>query len=118
MNPEAADGGGVPLCRLEEIADGGGRDFVLGEGSEQKRVFVLRRGEGFVAYVNSCPHVGTPLNMLPGRFLDRAGRQILCVTHGARFRIADGFCTAGPCQGKSLTPAPVELRRGALVYRG
>jgi nitrite reductase/ring-hydroxylating ferredoxin subunit len=61
-------------------------------------------------YVNACPHRGTPLEMFPDRFLDETRRQLVCSTHGARFRVEDGFCTLGPCRGSGLDPVAVEVR--------
>jgi nitrite reductase/ring-hydroxylating ferredoxin subunit len=77
-------------------------------------IFVIRRGERVFAYENSCPHVGTPLDWIEGEFLDREGRYVQCATHGARFRIEDGVCVAGPCQDDQLEPWPVAVREGAL----
>ncbi len=36
-------------------------------------------------------------------------------THGALFRIDDGRCLAGPCQGDRLEPFPIAVRDG-VVY--
>ena len=47
-------------------------------------------------------------------FLDRERRHLVCATHGAIFRIEDGVCLAGPCQGDQLEPWPVALREGAV----
>jgi nitrite reductase/ring-hydroxylating ferredoxin subunit len=92
------------LCRLDDIPDGGAKSFWFGEGTRRRGIFLLRRGAEIVAYVNACPHIGTPLNFLGDRFLDRNGELILCATHGALFRIPDGFCVRGPCAGARLTP--------------
>lgn len=97
------------LCRLEEIADGGGKGFVLGEGLEAEEYFVIRAGRRLYGYVNSCPHTGVPLEIVPDRFLNADGSHIICSTHGALFRIEDGRCVAGPCAGDCLTPAPIAL---------
>lgn len=78
----------------------------------------MRRGEGVLAYVNACPHIGTPLDTLPDRFLTADGREFLCSTHGARFRLEDGYCVWGPCEGESLTPAPVRVVDGLVVLEG
>jgi nitrite reductase/ring-hydroxylating ferredoxin subunit len=67
-----------------------------------------------VAYENVCPHAGSPLDWLPDRFLDVDRRRILCATHGALFRIADGHCIGGPCAGKSLTPVLIRIADGAI----
>ena len=97
------------LCRADEIAEGGGRGFRLGSGADLRMVLVVRRGGALHAYENACPHLGTPLNFLADRFFDRSGEHLLCATHGALFRVADGFCLAGPCAGKSLKPAAIHI---------
>lgn len=37
-----------------------------------------------------------------------------CATHGAIFRVEDGVCLAGPCQGDQLEPWPVIIREGGI----
>jgi nitrite reductase/ring-hydroxylating ferredoxin subunit len=102
------------LCHVAEIPDGAARGFEFGSGTAREALFVLRRGDRLFAYGNACPHQGTPLNFLPDRFLDRDGRFLLCTTHGARFRIEDGLCVTGPCLGKSLEPAVIEIENGEI----
>jgi nitrite reductase/ring-hydroxylating ferredoxin subunit len=106
---------GQRLCRADEIAEGGGRGFRLGSGPDLRMVLVVRRGGALHAYENACPHMGTPLNFLPDRFFDRSGEHLLCATHGALFRVADGFCLAGPCAGKSLRPAAIRIAGDDVV---
>jgi len=77
----------------------------------------VRRGERAFGYRNECPHVGTPLDWIPDEFMDREGRHLVCSTHGAVFRVEDGRCLAGPCQGDALEPVPVAVRDG-LLYAG
>ena len=105
----------LALCRPDAIGDGEGRGFRFGEGTAQVAVFVIRwRGE-FHAYVNSCPHVGTPLDWLPDRFFDRERGLLLCGTHGARFRPEDGICISGPCVGKRLHKLPVTVTADSVI---
>lgn len=68
-----------------------------------------------VAYLNRCPHIGTPLNMFPEQFLDRSAKYLHCATHGALFEPTDGLCVHGPCVGNHLTPIPalVEAEPGS-----
>jgi nitrite reductase/ring-hydroxylating ferredoxin subunit len=107
----------TPLCRLDEIAEPGGRGFRIGSAGETRAIFVVRQRGRVVAYENSCPHLGSPLDWVPDRFLDLEKRHILCATHGALFRIADGLCLAGPCAGKGLTPVPIRIEAGG-IYLG
>lgn len=102
------------LCRLEEIPDGQGLGFAFGQGESGTLIFVVRQGVRVHGYRNSCPHIGTPLDMVPDRFMTQDGRHILCMTHGARFRVYDGYCFTGPCQGQSLAKVAVAVRDGAV----
>jgi nitrite reductase/ring-hydroxylating ferredoxin subunit len=106
---------GPLLCRLGDIPDGAGKGFWFGGGTTRFGLFLVRQGDAVFAYVNSCPHRNTPLDWLPDRFLDRSGRHLLCATHGALFRIVDGFCLSGPCAGARLQTVAT-LRRGAEIY--
>jgi nitrite reductase/ring-hydroxylating ferredoxin subunit len=107
-----------PLCPLDDIAEPGSRGFRIGSGSETRAIFVVREGGRAVAYENSCPHLGSPLDWVPDQFLDLERRHILCATHGALFRISDGHCLAGPCVGKSLKPVPIRIDRGSIYLGG
>ncbi|MDT8376357.1 MAG: Rieske (2Fe-2S) protein [Mariprofundaceae bacterium] len=59
--------------------------------------FLIRYNGGLHAYRNSCPHMGSPLDWLPGQFFSEGGNQLVCHTHDARFNPADGACISGPC---------------------
>ncbi len=79
-----------------------------------RAIFVVRHGGRVVAYENSCPHTGSPLDWRPGGFFDVAKEHILCATHGALFRIEDGYCLAGPCAGQSLKPVAITIEAGCI----
>lgn len=105
----------VALCRLDEIADGESNGFVLERATGGCiGVIAVRRGARVFLYENVCPHVGSPLDFTPGRFLSADRTRILCSTHGAEFRIEDGHCVAGPCAGDTLTPIACEVRDGTV----
>lgn len=96
------------LCRIEEIPDGDSRGFAAAPGAFTG-LFAIRRGRRVWVYVNSCPHIGLPLDPAPNRFLDAKKREIICSAHGAHFRIEDGECTSGPCYGESLEAVPARV---------
>ena len=106
---------GVVLCRVDEIADGEARGFLVGEGIARRDVVLVRRDGALRAYVNSCPHQGTPLETFPDKFLNEDGSLLVCSTHGARFRVEDGVCVSGPCVGKALTRIACDVRDGVVV---
>ena len=105
---------GLDLCRLDEIADPGGKGFDFREGEAIFMGFGVRQGDLALGYVDSCPHAGWPLAAAPDRYLTRDGQRIFCGGHGALFRIEDGFCVAGSCAGDSLTPWPVDVIDGVV----
>lgn len=104
----------VVLCRLDEIPDGGCKGFMVGEGAARRELFGVRRGERVFIYENSCPHTGGPLDWQPDVFLDIEKKLIQCATHGALFRIEDGYCVHGPCIGKHLAAQPVRVVDGRV----
>jgi nitrite reductase/ring-hydroxylating ferredoxin subunit len=109
---------GDVLCALAEIADPGGRGFIVELAGATREIFVMRRGAAVFGYANDCPHVGTSLDWQPDVFLNVDRTLIQCATHGALFRIEDGVCIAGPCNGERLQPVAVELVAGAVVLAG
>jgi nitrite reductase/ring-hydroxylating ferredoxin subunit len=106
------------LCRLDDIPAPGSRGFTLGQGVEAEEFFIVRDETGVYAYENNCPHRGGLLDWTPDRFLTRDKTHILCATHGAVFRMNDGFCVGGPCVGKSLSPVAITVRDGDVVVGG
>lgn len=113
-----ADAAERVLCRLEEIPDGESRGFAPAAGAFTG-LFAIRRGAQVFVYVNSCPHIGLPLDPAPDRFLDAKRSAIICAAHGARFRIEDGLCTSGPCYGESLEAVPARVdEQGRVIVPG
>jgi nitrite reductase/ring-hydroxylating ferredoxin subunit len=102
------------LCRLDDLADGAARGFAPAPGGFTG-LFAVRQGDRVFIYVNACPHLGTPLDWTPDRFLSADGRRIVCATHGAEFRIADGLCLRGPCLGARLEPVMIEIKDGVIL---
>ena len=92
------------LCRVDEIEpDLGTARFTWFEWDGPERVVIIRRHGDLYAYINRCPHALAHLDHPPGDFFSLDRRHIQCSFHGARFRIDDGHCIAGPCKGCSLS---------------
>ena len=115
MNNPARPLAGVALCPLADLGDPGSRGFRFRVERDLFAGFVIRRGEGVIGYVDSCPHAGWPLAGFAGRYLTRENDLILCSGHAALFKIEDGACVAGPCPGDKLFPWPVEVRDGQII---
>jgi nitrite reductase/ring-hydroxylating ferredoxin subunit len=102
------------LCSLEDIPDPGAISVLVGQGPRALDVIIARRGANVIAFHNTCPHQGTPLETFPGRFLDEEASHLVCSTHGARFRFDDGVCVWGPCEGDRLTSISIDVENGAV----
>jgi nitrite reductase/ring-hydroxylating ferredoxin subunit len=103
------------VCRLADIGCNSARAFAVGGEERVLKGFIIRVGEAVYGYVNRCPHAGHPLDLLPGRFLTPDETLILCSSHGALFEKRTGYCVAGPCAGRTLTPVALEIRDGYVV---
>lgn len=93
------------LCHLHELPEDSARGFP----QDDRNLFVVRKHGQVFVYVNSCPHIGIPLEFLPDDFLDNEKRYIVCANHGALFEIENGDCIAGPCAGQALEAVPFTL---------
>ena len=51
------------LCRVKDIVDGQTRGFPAAPGGFNGLV-AYRAGETVAVWVNSCPHIGTPLDWI------------------------------------------------------
>jgi len=109
-----APASGARLCSAAEVPDGQGREIVFGEGKDAFRVVVFRTGEKVIAYHNCCPHFSLPLNYEPDKFHVFDGDVLMCAHHVAMFRLEDGECFDGPCQGSRLTSIAIRNRNGQL----
>lgn len=106
---------GTRLAHVDDIAENGSRVLTFSEGNTRFEMFLHRRGDLVVAYENSCPHQYLPLDWRPGQFLSSTGDEFICSSHGARFRIEDGYCTLGPCAGAWLRPVRIHIEQGEIL---
>jgi nitrite reductase/ring-hydroxylating ferredoxin subunit len=109
---------GTVLGPLAAVPEGRGREFLFGRGPSAFSMFVVRQGERVWGYLNLCPHFSLKLNQRADEFLNEDGTLIRCTRHFAEFRIADGVCVAGACEGSALDPVPVRVADGQIVIGG
>lgn len=103
------------LCHLNDLPDGGTRGFDPQRGGAGA-LFVVRQGRALHAYVDACPHHGTPMAWRQDAYLNAARDRIVCAAHGAQFEIPTGRCVLGPCLGDALTPVPLTLHDNGEVH--
>ena len=102
----------IHLCALTELAANPAMGFAIKSGGGDLHIFVVRHNDRLYGYINRCPHTSVNLDWLLDQFLDATGKLITCATHGAQFRIEDGYCIHGPCSGESLTPIAISSHDG------
>ena len=90
----------LELCLLSDLKNGEAKGFNVEGAGIAQRLIVVRQGDGVKAYINLCPHIGSRLDGDIGQFLDDEDPTMLfCDSHAALFRIEDGVCVEGPCEG-------------------
>lgn len=76
---------------------------------------LARKNNQIYAYANVCRHVPLTLDLGDGEVASANGTHFLCHHHGARYRIEDGHCEYGPCDGRSLIALEVVVEYGELI---
>lgn len=106
---------GKRLCTLADLGATGAKGVTLGTLPHIREIVVVQTEGGARAYVNRCPHMYSTLETFPDRFLDETREYLVCSTHGARFRVHDGYCVSGPCEGYSLEPVAIRLEGSSII---
>lgn len=95
----------VFVCAVDQLTTGVIRSAHLGHDDSGLPIMalVLRDNTGKVrAYRNLCRHLPVPLDGGTGDLLTEDGVHLVCGTHGATYRLSDGYCVEGPCEGLAL----------------
>lgn len=104
------------LCHVDDLGDPPSKAFLLHfDDGEEVEIFVVRKEGEIFAYINECPHQLLPLNWKDDVFLTLDKSRILCVMHGATFRIETGEVLSGPMPADcALTPVPIVVAEGEI----
>jgi nitrite reductase/ring-hydroxylating ferredoxin subunit len=101
----------ITLCHIDDIHDNQSKGFVI----DGRHAFAVKKYNNIHLYLNSCPHLGVQLEMVPDQFLDSSHSLIMCAMHGALFRIDDGLCISGPCLDQALTSIPFKIENQHIL---
>lgn len=110
-----AAGGNSEVWRGEALGPGQTLRLRLERHGKGIDAFLVNWGGEHHAYVNRCPHAGTPLDLWPNEFFTEDGQYLICSTHGAIFEPGSGVCVEGPCPGARLPRLPVERHGDTVV---
>lgn len=107
---------GKPICSSGYIGEGQAKRVRASQNETILDLVLVRQNGRLHAYANECPHSNGRLNAQSEKFLSRDGSKLMCSYHYAKFRIEDGLCLEGPCEGDSLTAFPVmEMGRDVFI---
>jgi len=104
----------ILLTGVDSITAGSAEEFTVDTPYGPLELFVVHDNQQFYAYENQCPHTGVNLNWQPNQFFDIDNKFLQCSTHGALFRINNGYCVQGPCAGAHLIPIPLKIENGSI----
>jgi len=104
------------LCHITDVADPGAKGFTLKQGRKERLLFIVKKEGQVYAYENECPHARINLEWQEDDFLDMDKQHIQCSVHGALFKIENGDCLGGPCNGTGLTQAKLEVDGEGNVF--
>ena len=104
----------LAVARVDDLASGRTKKFVLTCGGREVEAFVLNHAGTLRAYVNRCCHIPMTMDWVENQFLSEDGAHIQCATHGALYEPASGECIAGPPCGQFLTSVPIQVRDGVI----
>lgn len=102
----------IYLCKLNQIDVNSTKGFSLDVAGKKDKleIFLARNSQGLFGYTNQCPHTLVNLNWQADQFLNYDKNFIQCSMHGALFRVHDGLCIWGPCQGQSLISMNINIK--------
>jgi nitrite reductase/ring-hydroxylating ferredoxin subunit len=101
------------IAMLNEFASDG--TLVL-KVDDRQLVMTLRNGQ-VRAFVNSCPHMGVPLNASGDKITTFDDTLLICTMHGAMFEFDSGNCIGGPCAGRSLQSVDIIVENEAIFIK-
>ena len=107
----------VLVCKAEQLRQGEIIAVKLGSneyGIPREGLVVVDESGTPHCYLNECKHLPIPLDGGSRDFFDAGGRHLFCGTHGAVYRLEDGYCLEGPCEGEALEAIPLSIEDGVV----
>ena len=107
----------LKVIRWQNISqpdEGQAVSFSYSRSGHQESGFAIRFEGHHYAYQNRCPHAGSSLDWVPGRFFSEDGSMLTCQTHGACFDPASGKPMHGPAMA-GLEALPVRFESGNFM---
>lgn len=106
----------LPLAKLEDVS--AAKATIAQVPGRDMTVILIRDKDtdAIKAYVNNCPHQQVPLNEAYKVDVNPFTKTLKCSVHDAWFKVEDGECVEGPCQGDHLQPFPIRIDEAGNIY--
>ena len=87
-------------CAADALQPGQTARFQLERDGKTVAGFIVDHERHPYAYVNRCPHAGTPLDWWPNEFFTEDGRYLICATHGRCSALTPVSASTGPAPAR------------------
>jgi nitrite reductase/ring-hydroxylating ferredoxin subunit len=84
---------------------------------DDRQIVLTCRNNLVRAFVNSCPHMGVPLDASGEKITTFDDTLLICTMHGAMFEFDSGVCVGGPCAGRSLQKVDIVVENETIFLK-
>jgi nitrite reductase/ring-hydroxylating ferredoxin subunit len=106
------------ICDVEDVPEAGTFLFTYRDDFDVEEALLVRFGgdgddAGIACWKNYCQH-WTDIRLDKGSGARVRDGELWCNKHAATFRLDDGVCTYGPCEGAVLDEVEVTVHDGGV----
>jgi len=103
------------ITHLDDLPAWGLKFSFVHRGLTEEGILLRLADGGLRAYKNECRHLPMPLDERePYTYWSANADRLCCCSHGASFRLEDGLCIKGPCEGQRLIALPLVVDDGKV----
>jgi len=106
------------ICNLDSLIQNRAEIRHIDTNHGPISIIIVSKNSQVYAYENKCPHGWISLDSASSEINSGCKQYIQCSSHFAQFRIEDGLCIYGPCQGHSLLKLDIQVRMNNIFYIG
>jgi len=106
------------ICKLDSLIPDRAEVRHIESSHGPLSIVIVSKNKRVYAYENKCPHGWVSLESASTEINSGCKQYIQCSSHFAQFRMEDGLCVYGPCQGQSLIKLDIQVKMNDIYYTG